>query len=355
MNVHEAVDHKLKTAVTKYTKYRNEIWSFYAGAFLVLMVFKMSPLAFPSQTSLGRYYSPSSSDIQVQIPKGRTSCLGFHRPNPTILVESSVSHNFLISVLDSKVDNGVSTVIARDGRWDVHVLKALEAMAFRTNACQNGEIAMDVGANVGFFTLALLAMGCEVVAFEMQEDLYEMVKFSSCINGFSHLLTIHNVAVSDKGGEVLRYNQVRHGNVGGTGLASESGSVEVRSVRIDSLILNKTVAVMKIDVEGYEEQAFSGMSSMFEKRLVKSIIMEFTPLVQGTERAAAMLSTLHQYGFQKVTEIDYMSNSDYTNEKWPKRPVDTSIPDWAKVFAEKIAGGGDSRGVQFTDLLLELV
>ena len=61
-------------------------------------------------------------------------------------------------VHDHESDTMISKFIVDSGLWDVHVLKALEH--FAKDDCANGGEALDVGTNLGFFSMALL--GCSV-------------------------------------------------------------------------------------------------------------------------------------------------------------------------------------------------
>jgi FkbM family methyltransferase len=281
-----------------------------------------------------------------------TKCLNLlsKLPKPLFFTETKTKANFQIIVADPAVDTTISKFVHEHGIWDVHVQKALEKIA--RHACARGARAMDVGANLGFFTMSLLAMGCEVTSFEMQEDMVDRLTFSACSNGWSNRLTVRVGAVSDKRSTLRRV--IGAGNLGGVGIV-EKGGIAVHSFRIDDVMdLEKEIIVMKMDIEGYENKALLGMSKMFERRLVKNVVLEFTPShIMGVTAATKMLETLYSYGFTKIYELDFMEPAEYRNPS-KIRQVPTSAADWAAQFTNHIAEGGDSRGVRFTDLLLSL-
>jgi len=283
----------------------------------------------------------------------QTSCLDLlsSAGKPIVIARSRTQSPFSIAVHDHVTDTTISKFIVDSGLWDVHVLKALEHVA--RDACAKGGEALDVGTNLGFFSMALLAMGCSVKGFEMQPRMAELATLSGCINGYSGRFQVTLGAVSDSHGSHLQRVNATGGNLGAVGIVKEGG-ISVRASRLDVMLdLETEISVMKLDVEGHEDKALYGMSELFKRKLVKCIIMEFSPNVLGVEAAEKMLQYLHDFGFQEIHEIDHMQPDEYDKPIRMSR-IDVKQDSWAKVFAKKIFDGGDSRGAHFTDLVLEL-
>jgi FkbM family methyltransferase len=124
-----------------------------------------------------------------------------------------------------------------------------------------GGVFLDIGANIGFMSMALKSIASRIVAFEPQPEVYnvmvENIKNASGNAEFSVLCC----GVSNKTGTAqmprIRYGD--RGNYGGLGFGrSELGSYSVPLVTIDGLEF-PSVDLVKIDVEGHELQVLEGM------------------------------------------------------------------------------------------------
>ena len=284
----------------------------------------------------------------------QTSCMDLLSGigKPIVIAQSRAHSPFSIVVHDHESDTMISKFIVDSGLWDVHVLKALEH--FAKDDCANGGEALDVGTNLGFFSMALLAMGCSVKGFEMQPRMAELATLSGCINGYSDRYRIKLGAVSNIHDTYLQRVNATGGNLGGVGIVKDGG-VSVRASRLDRMLdLNTIISVMKLDIEGHEDKALYGMSDLLGRKLVKCIIMEFSPNVMGVEAAQKMLLYLHDFGFKEIHEINHMQPDDYDKPMRLSR-VDVKQDSWANTFAKKIFHGGDNRGAGFTDLVLKLL
>ena len=125
-----------------------------------------------------------------------------------------------------------------------------------------GGKCLDVGANIGFMSMALSYSGCSVVAFEPQPELFKLLVRNV------RPLTVSSspVALSDKNG-IAKMPRIRYGergNYGGLGLdqRSELGTIDVPTSTLDSYDIAthgvSNVDFIKIDVEGHELQVLQG-------------------------------------------------------------------------------------------------
>ncbi len=114
-------------------------------------------------------------------------------------------------------------------------------------------LCLDIGANFGVMGQALESAGFEVVSFEPQPDVFNILKKN--VVG-----PCHNVGLGDVAG-TFSMPKILYGakaNYGGQsiGFRSDLGSIPVSVVTLDSLGLD--VGFMKIDVEGFEERVLRG-------------------------------------------------------------------------------------------------
>ena len=128
----------------------------------------------------------------------------------------------------------------------------------------NGGNVVDVGANVGYFSLALASRGSKVYAFEPQHVLYDLLVQNvagldvSCFNrGLGNVAGI---------GRMPRIRYGERGNYGGLSIGgrSELGQIEIYVEPLDRLCLND-IKLIKIDVEGYELQVLKGAVETIER------------------------------------------------------------------------------------------
>jgi FkbM family methyltransferase len=134
-------------------------------------------------------------------------------------------------------------------------------------------VFVDVGANIGSFTLALAPLCKKVIAFEAQRMFAYMLAGSVALNGHKNVW-VHNFAVGRKLGflaipqydmnKTLAWGSVEFGEkqrepIGQERLPDNPDDV-VRIVALDELIslIGPKLDVLKIDVEGMEIDVLEG-------------------------------------------------------------------------------------------------
>lgn len=144
-----------------------------------------------------------------------------------------------------------------------------------------GDTVIDAGANVGYMTvLAAAAAGRRghVIAFEPHPDLFQVLLQNVEFAGrFGCRVEPHQVALGDANGtSALNIPDDFDGNDGMATLApmpSRIGSVVVNVRRLDDLV-DGSVAVMKVDVEGFEARLLRGAERLLAARKVRHIVFE---------------------------------------------------------------------------------
>ena len=158
-----------------------------------------------------------------------------------------------------------------DGYWESWVTLAV------MRHVQPGMVCVDVGANVGYFSMVMAHLGARrVLAVEPQADLAQLIGKSASVNGFSGRVTVFSGAASDHPGTLfLRPHQ---GNRGSTQVSrtleplAPHAMVACRS--LDELIPGDAVDFVKMDCEGHEPEVWDGMVRILE-RCSPVICMEF--------------------------------------------------------------------------------
>jgi FkbM family methyltransferase len=133
-----------------------------------------------------------------------------------------------------------------------------------------GDWVLDVGANVGNYSARLseLVQGAgRVLALEPVPETFELL--AANVGRFPiGNVTLFNVAASDS--FAVRGMQVPALDTGGTNpymahLTEDGADVSVLCVPVDSLGIQHTIRLIKIDVEGHELAAVRGMRALLER------------------------------------------------------------------------------------------
>lgn len=165
-----------------------------------------------------------------------------------------------------------------------------------------GSVVYDIGANVGFYTLlatALVGPTGMVYAFEPFPRNYEFLNRHLALNKIRNA-TVITVAVSSRDGECL----FEPGELHSTGRLSNSGSLHVKAVKLDTLIQNgqlKPPHVMKIDVEGAELDVLRGCEATLEECRPAILLATHNKTVH---ESCCEVLRLHGYRLNSLTNKD---------------------------------------------------
>jgi len=157
-----------------------------------------------------------------------------------------------------------------------------------TEIVQPGDVCLDVGANIGYFALQLAARSGPdglTVAYEPDSGNFAMLKTNADL-ARTEGLRIECVAsaVSDSAGScrlVRGEESTLHTVSTAHSTGDESTGLEVSRVKLDDEIQrvapSRIIRLVKIDVEGHEVEALSGMIKSIENRLVQHAVIEVSP------------------------------------------------------------------------------
>lgn len=160
-----------------------------------------------------------------------------------------------------------------------------ETTAYMKKHIKKGDVVVDVGANIGYFTLIMArAVGPtgKVLAFEPSDELRAILQRNVKVNGYSDRVEIFPHAVSDNIGTATFFLNRGHGQ---NSLIPRKGTVEVMKVKTTTLdkVLEAypTTKIVKIDVEGAESDVLRGMKKTLNRIRNLAIIFEFLPTHTG--------------------------------------------------------------------------
>jgi FkbM family methyltransferase len=185
--------------------------------------------------------------------------------------------------------NGLK-VLPRKGTDDASILSIPQEKGIEPHiTMQRGETFVDVGANVGYYTLKIAkeysTKGVTIIAIEAHPGNYKALIKNIKLNDLKCVTPI-NKAVSDHRGTATLYDRVDKRNRIRSGFYSLSnaplnefnvaspggGSINVECDTIDNIVGDQKVDVMKIDIEGTEVPALEGATKTL--KMVRKIIIE---------------------------------------------------------------------------------
>ncbi len=233
----------------------------------------------------------------IEIGKWHVWCGIRHRLNPRAVGQGVTAlpdgQRMLIDPHDQ-----IGKTIFYWGMWEPNETYVLERL-LRPGAC-----FVDIGANIGWFTLAaarLVGPTGRVIAIEATPPTADVLRANVAMNGHRNI-TIHDVAVSDAAGS-LRINHMHATNAGMNSIRAGAETDEYWTVpaeRLDALIgAEQEVGLVKMDVEGAEVMALRGMTGLLARRDAPDVMCEITPdyLHQLGSSAAELLGLFAAAGY----------------------------------------------------------
>ena len=159
-------------------------------------------------------------------------------------------------------------------------------------ALHDGGLFVDVGANVGTYTIWAADCGAEVVALEPAADTFGLLLENVALNGYQVM------AIQAAAGDRCGTARFTTGGDSGNRL-DPAGPVETRLVTVDSVIGGRYVAGMKVDVEGFEIDVLRGCTRALSERRIGLIQLEWNAMSQQSlgadRRPVAELLARHGY------------------------------------------------------------
>lgn len=121
-------------------------------------------------------------------------------------------------------------------------------------ASEKKGLCLDIGANFGVMAQALEHEGFECAAFEPQPDVFKVMDRN--VRGLKYNCALASTKGFAKMAKILTGDRANYGG-NGLGTRSDLGSIEVPVHTLDEFGF-RNVTFIKMDVEGYEEEALRG-------------------------------------------------------------------------------------------------
>lgn len=239
-----------------------------------------------------------------------------------------------LCVYPDKVDPGISFRVRRNQVWEpTFVSMVMESLRNAEEKGQPGKGAsgrvslVDIGCNVGTFSVVAAALGYEVLAVDAMVESVNLVHASLAVNNLTQRVTLVHNAVSDvRETIVIRYCP-QCGPASSKLNAYQAGDAKAKSrqslaqaVLFDDLIqLVPTKRVfIKIDVEASEGRALRGAQKFFDTFEVVGMLMEWEHVKKNPVDRDFIVNFMSTRGFGAHTSISGttpLSSAD--SLRWP--------------------------------------
>ena len=158
-----------------------------------------------------------------------------------------------------------------------------------------GDLFLDVGANIGLYSLWAADHGAEVWAFEPDQEARTRLQENFDLSGME--IRVHDCALGAERGEVTFSSGLGTGNRLMSPGVETSTTVEMRT--LDECLSGRFAKGVKVDVEGAEKLVLAGASQALAEQRIETLQLEWNRMseVMSGEGREPVLEILQQHGY----------------------------------------------------------
>lgn len=176
-------------------------------------------------------------------------------------------------------------------------LHEFSEMGFVLHCLRPDDLFVDIGANVGSYSLLAGGVKAKVIAVEPVPDTFQTLQKNVSVNLLSKQVDCVNIGLGESVGYLLMTTDFDTMNYVLTTDTSKN-YMEIPSTTLDELCAKRLPTLIKIDVEGYEYQIVSGGKKTLASPSCKAVIIETNDsgLRYGWDNTE-LVSILQELGF----------------------------------------------------------
>jgi len=223
----------------------------------------------------------------------------------------------------------ISNTLFKTGKWEEHLLDITNFFISEIES----PLVLDIGANLGAYSIPLAKSlqnkGGKVIAFEPQRIVYYQLCANVILNRLDNYYPIYS-AVGESKGEISipEIDYEINANIGAFSMEKKyrefqgvEGSVKksntkVQLINLDNLEIEKSPALIKIDVEGYELAVLKGAVDFLDKYDYPPLLFEAWSFEWFKEDRIELLAFVQKLGY----EITNFGTDDYIAQH-PKNSI----------------------------------
>jgi FkbM family methyltransferase len=207
----------------------------------------------------------------------------------------------------------------------------------------DGDVILDIGANIGWYSIVLknnIQRNVTFFAFEPEPLNFELLKKNIAHNHIANIEAV-NKAVAEKSGQstLFLYHPKNSGRHSLLDINPQTNkSIQVETVNIEDFLKGrgvdfKKIKLIKIDIEGYEVFALKNASTLLGQ--LPYMFIEYSPVLirQGGQDPAHFIRWLSDFGFNfynidggkpSTRSVDFLTTLGYTENLFlVKKTLDT--------------------------------
>lgn len=210
-----------------------------------------------------------------------------------------------ILLLTNIHDNGIGTYLFLRGEY------ASARISEIRKAVKKGDIVIDIGANIGYFTVLLASLvGPEgkVYAFEPDPRNFSLLQHTIERNGYTNVIA-EQKAVSNTAGEFLLY-QAQSWAANSLTNTGHVSSVKVNVITLDDFLSDESrINFIKMDIDGSEPLAIQGMAQLIKRSPNLQVLAEYEPgnLKQYISNPLDFITIAEHHGLRLTAILDSSS------------------------------------------------
>ena len=259
--------------------------------------------------------------------------------SPTVILKKNFRNNdFYIEVYKS--NDIVSGAIQTTGSWESSQVDSIadlyEEYAKEHSVPLQDLTFIDIGSNVGWYSLSLAAMGVQVIAFEAMQDNANIMKHALALksnvnSGLSQRVTLFEHGLGKEPQDCFIYSDM--GNVGDGHVSCVAREADIQmddnykvrgKTRIEKLddvidLTGKTVLAIKMDAEGSEVNILEGGTHTFLQSNIPVIMSEFNlqSIKEKGSDPMSFMTKMRDAGYSALKyaygSADYFSSEEMTD------------------------------------------
>ena len=219
-----------------------------------------------------------------------------------------------------KSNDFLSNAISGSGSWETketnNLLSLLDYYSRKKNIERNDIYVLDIGANIGWYTFILGNKGYNIISFEPSTTNYYILNKNYCLNNNTNIILINKGLDIEETNISIYHPLINIGNAISSNDAHNSNITnyikeEIILTKLENYIpylVNKNLALMKLDIEGSEGKAIESGKELITKYHIPFIFMEWTPKalkLKGTD-PELFLKLFINNGY-KISKKDFLS------------------------------------------------
>ena len=147
-----------------------------------------------------------------------------------------------------------------EGTYDEHVQQSIHSVLH--TGCRANEYALDLGSNIGYFTLQMRSFGCSVLAVEPQWDLLQMSIASLKSNSWWHdgSVTLFHGGVGPRSAVIEVDTRLKQLWRPGGDLGGDASLRQMQIIPLSTIMGDLHFRIIKLDIDGPEALILSQLA-----------------------------------------------------------------------------------------------